>query len=116
MLTASTWEIQKIRTLESGNFYYYQRGSANHDLDIENILFKADHTGVYTGPDGVQYAISAWNFIDAEKTQILYTVMFSTPLQVNWENVALTPTTLKYGEYHNLNGVNTMSIATRIPK
>src|ERR1700719_2921611 len=61
LLTANTWQIEKIRTLANGSFYLYQRGTSNHDLDNENITFKTDHTGSYTGPDGTQYVISSWN-------------------------------------------------------
>jgi len=116
LLSANAWKIEKIRTLQNGSFYYYQRGTSNHDLDNESINFKTDHTGTYTGPDGTEYAISSWNFIDDQKTQIQYLIEFSAPLQVNWDNVALTSTSLRYGEYHNLGGVNTLSVAKRIPK
>lgn len=116
LLTANPWQISKIRTLQGGSIYYYLRGSSNHDLDNEAISFNSNHTGTYTEPTGAQRVISSWNFIDAEKTQLQYTIMFSTPLIVNWENFAITSSSIKYGEYHALNGINAFSIATRIPK
>ena len=115
ILTANSWKIEKIRTLQDDSYYYYQRGSVNTDLDNEYITFKTDHTGTYIANNGAQSAITSWNFVDAEKTLLQYTIAFSTPLIVNWENLQLTPNSIKYGEYHNLNGIN-MSIATRIPK
>jgi len=115
ILTANSWKIEKIRTLRNSTYYYYQRGSSNTELDNEYITFKTDHTGTYVAPDGAQSSITSWNFVDAEKTQLQYTIAFSTPLIVNWENLQFATTSIKYGEYHTLNGAN-MSIATRIPK
>src|SRR6185295_9700538 len=59
ILTANPWKIQKIRTLQNSTFYFYQRGSANTDLDNEYITFKPDHTGTYVAPNGAQSAITS---------------------------------------------------------
>jgi len=115
ILTANSWKIQQIRTLRVNTYYLYQRGSANTELDNEYITFNTDHTGTYIANDGVQSAIPSWNFVDAAKTQLQFTISFSTPLVVNWENLQFTTSSIKYGEYHILNG-NNMSIVTRIPK
>ena len=102
ILTANSWKIEKIRTLRNGAYYLYQRGSANAELDNEYITFNTDHTGTYIANDGAQSAIPSWNFVDAAKTQLQFTISFSTPLIVNWENLQLTTTNIKYGEYHIL--------------
>ncbi|WP_315821057.1 hypothetical protein [Paraflavitalea speifideaquila] len=116
ILTGVSWKIDEIRS-QIGNIpYSYKRGSPNHELDNEYITFRNDHTGTYVAPNGTQYQISTWNFVDSPKTKLQYTIAFSTPLVVNWEIMAMKPDNIKYGEYHVSKDGPSLAYATRIPR
>lgn len=116
ILTGVSWKIDEIRSQIGDVPYSYKRGSSNHELDNEYITFRQDHTGTYVAPDGKQYQISTWNFVDSPKTKLRYTITFSTPLVVNWEIMAMKPDSIKYGEYYVSNEGPSLAYATRIPR
>ena len=114
ILTSAAWRLDEIRFLQNNTAYYYKRGVTGNALsfDTESIKFNTDKTGTYTA-GGVNYTMT-WDFVDAAKTQIRYTINYSTPLVVNWENLVYTETSIKYTEYYTRNGSNSLGVGTRI--
>ena len=113
ILTSGVWKIDEIRFL-SGTFFYYKRGNTSGNtanFDTESVQFNADHTGSYIA-GGVTYPVT-WSYADATKTKLTFTIAYSTPLVVNWENIVYTDTSIQYTEYYNRNGVLSLGVATR---
>jgi hypothetical protein len=50
-----------------------------------------------------------WSFLDAEKTKIK-TFHITSNLTVNWENIAITETALRYTEYYTIPGTSNVSM------
>src|SRR5689334_5289120 len=87
LLTAHTWKVSEIRSQQSNSAYYYKRGVSGStiDLDDERIKFNSGGTGVYTGTDGADKALT-WSFTNPEKTKLQWTATLigTTPTTVNW--------------------------------
>ena len=115
ILTSTTWRLDEIRFLQNNSPTYYKRGvtSDPYSFDTESIQFKTDLTGTYKA-GGITYDMT-WEFIDQAKTKIEFIIDYATPLTVNWENIIYGNSSLKYAEYYNRTGTNTLSVATRIP-
>jgi hypothetical protein len=95
-------------------FLYYKRGNTSGNTanyDTESIKFNTDKTGTYIA-GGISYTLT-WDFADATKNKLLFTIAYSTPLLVTWENIIYSETDLRYSEYYNRNGNLSMGVATR---
>lgn len=117
ILTAQPWQIAEIRFLQQNEMYYYKRGATtgnNINFDIEYYKFNKDKTGERS--DNNEVFPFTWDFIDAEKTKIRIEVMEGKPLTIIWENIVYKEKSLKYSEYYNRNGYNSLAVATRVPK
>jgi hypothetical protein len=122
LLTKSLWKIDEIRyaqvnTSGGGASYYYKRGITPNigGLDTESLLFATNNTGTYTY--GTTTAPFTWQFTDAGKTKIQWIITYSPTniLTVNWENVAVTANTLKYGEYFTTSGgITSIGLGTHV--
>jgi hypothetical protein len=115
ILTSGVWKIDEIRFLQSNTqFLYYKRGNTSGNTanyDTESIKFNTDKTGTYIA-GGISYTLT-WDFADATKNKLLFTIAYSTPLLVTWENIIYSETDLRYSEYYNRNGNLSMGVATR---
>lgn len=117
ILTAQPWQIAEIRFLQQNTMYYYMRGATtgnNINFDTEYYKFNTDKTGERADQNTV-YPLT-WDFIDVEKTKIKIVVQEGKPLTIIWENIIYKENSLKYSEYYNRNGNNSLAVATRIPK
>ena len=122
MLTTGIWKIDELRfsqvnTSAGGATYYYKHGiTANiANMDNENIQFQANNTGSYTL--GAVTSPLVWSFANSEKTKMQFTITYSPTniLTVNWENVTVSETALKYSEYYTTStGITSIGIGTRI--
>ena len=101
LLTDSTWKLQEGRFLQTftGDFTYYSRGlTGNGNIyDMDSIRFNADYSGKYTNSGGT--SVFTWSLLDAQKTKlrIIFPVNGFT---VNWENLNVGETFLRYTEYY----------------
>lgn len=123
LLIGKTWKIQSITFVSNNILYYYTMGASGNTADFSKdaIVFNKDLTGSYTA--GVNTYNITWQFTDAEKSKIKYTILnydkglpkSGVNLVVTWENVVLTTSTLKYAEiYTNSDGNSVISSAVRI--
>jgi hypothetical protein len=115
VLTSTSWKMEEIRFLQNNTFYYYKRGATGNSLSFDSdvITFNTNKTGTYIG-DGTTYPLT-WDFTDAGKTKVSIIINYATPLTVTMENISYTNTSLKYTEYYNRNGTNTLASVSRIP-
>ena len=115
ILTSRSWRLDEIRFLQNNSLTYYKRGVTDdpYSFDTESIKFNVDRTGTYIA-GGITYNLT-WEFNDLEKSKIKFIINYATPLTVNWENIIYSDSSLKYSEYYNRTGTNTLSVATRIP-
>ncbi len=121
LLTKSLWKIDELRwnqvnTSGGGAAYWYKRGTTANlsNLDNENVLFATNGTGTYTL--GAVSSPLIWQFTNPEKTKMTWTISYAvgSPLTVNWENIVLSSTTLRYAEYFTTStGINSLSSGTR---
>lgn len=112
-LTAVSWKMEESRVIDGNSMLYYKRGTPENTINFDNdfYTFKTNNTGIYSF-NGQDYAFN-WKYLDLEKTKIEMTVLYPTPLIVNLENVALTPTSLKYTRLQKVNGLNYVAIEAR---
>ncbi|MFT3702322.1 MAG: hypothetical protein QM802_08135 [Agriterribacter sp.] len=116
ILTGTTWQIDEIRFLQLNQPYYYKRGASsgnNANYDNEYIQFNKDNTGVRSD-NGEKYPLT-WSFTDESKTKIKIVTQESSELVIYWENITYDEAALKYTEYYNRNGTNSLGVATRTP-
>ena len=101
LLTDSTWKLQEGRFLQTftGDFTYYNRGltSNGNIYDMDSIRFSADYSGKYTNSGGTNSF--AWSFLDTQKTKIRI-IFPANGFTVNWENLNVGETFLRYTEYY----------------
>jgi len=101
MLSDTTWKLQEARFLQntSGDFTYYNRGitSNGNIYDIDSIHFNMDYTGKYSNSGGTNSF--TWKFLDAEKTKLTITFPVNN-FTVNWENLNVTVSAVRYTEYY----------------
>ena len=117
ILTSHKWQIDEIRFLQENIPYYYKRGASggnNINYDSEYIKFNTDKTGERSD-DNLVYPFT-WDFIDDEKTKIKILLQEDKMLTVIWENIIYKEKSLKYSEYYNKIGTNSLAVATRTPK
>jgi hypothetical protein len=114
LLAAKTWKADEIRLQFSNNTTgYYKRGGSSNTYDSDSLKFNAGNTGIYYYL-GAQYS-TTWNFIDAAKSKMTLIINYSTPIQLNLENIHVTKDIFKYVQYTTGSGVNYMSSGTRVP-
>jgi hypothetical protein len=115
ILTSKTWRLDEIRFLQGNVVTYYKRGvtSDPYSFNTESIKFNTDKSGTYIA-GGITYTMT-WDFVDTKKTSLKLIINYTTPLTVNWENLAFSDSSISYAEYYNRTGNNVFSIATRIP-
>ena len=109
LLTMQTWKIEEARLSQNNVVSYYKRGGGNTIFDADSIKFKSDFTGVYTNSAGT--SPFTWSFVDAEKTKIK-AIHGSSNLNVNWENMSITETALRYTEYYTIPGSSSVSLTS----
>jgi hypothetical protein len=116
VLTSKEWKIDEIRFLQNDVPYFYKRGAAGNSANFDNeyIKFNSDFTGTYSA-DGLSYNIT-WSFKNGDKTKIEYTVLFSTPMLVNMENIIYNESYFKYSEYYQKNNIYSLATVSRVPK
>jgi hypothetical protein len=120
LLTKSSWNVNEERwsqvsTAGGGATYYYKRGTTGNigELDNGSLVFATNNTGTFTL--GSTVAPITWQFTDAGKTKIQWTITYSpgNTQTVNWENVTITTTELHLGEYFTTSGgLTSLAIAT----
>lgn len=115
LLTASPWKIDELRYLQTNLPQYYKRGGSQNTVNFseEYIEFFSDHTGQYHDQN-LQSASFTWSFTNPEKTIIRYTFQYG--LVVTWENIILSEKAIRYTEYYNRDGINSLAEGIRIPK
>lgn len=115
-LTGVTWKMEESRVIDGNSMLYYKRGAAENTINFDNDLYKfnTDQTGIYYY-NGEEYRFT-WKYGDAEKTKMEMQVLYPTPLIVQFENIMLTATSLKYTRMQKINGVNVVAIETRTVK
>lgn len=116
ILTSTTWQISEIRFLQQNQPYYYKRGASsgnNANFVNEYIQFNKDNTGVRSD-NGETYPLT-WSFMDDGKTKIKIVTQEATELVLYWENITYDEEALKYSEYYDRNGTNSLAVATRTP-
>lgn len=116
ILTGTTWQISEIRFLQQNQPYYYKRGASsgnNANFVNEYIQFNKDNTGVRSD-NGETYPLT-WSFMDDGKTKIKIVTQEATELVLYWENITYDEEALKYSEYYDRNGINSLAVATRTP-
>ncbi|MBK8611309.1 MAG: hypothetical protein IPL84_15560 [Chitinophagaceae bacterium] len=115
-LIGVTWQMQESRVIDGNNMFYYQRGAAGNTInfDDDQYVFSTGNTGIYFY-NGQQYTFN-WKFLDTEKTKMEMVILYPSALIVNFENIQVTATTLKYTRMQKVNGVNYVAIETRTVK
>lgn len=116
LLTAHTWQIDEIRFLQQNIPYYYKRGGNNNNanFDIEYIKFKTDKTGERSDNNEI-YPLT-WDFVDGNQNKIRMVVQEKSEVILFWDIIVLKDRVLKYSEYYNRQGTNSLASATRVPK
>lgn len=122
LLTSSAWKIDELRWMQYnssniGASYYYKKGVTSNiaNLDNENILFSGNNIGTYTLGSS-SYPIT-WQFTNPDKTKLQFIITYSpgNTLSVNWENIFLSSTLLRYSEYYTTNtGIVSLASGSRI--
>jgi hypothetical protein len=118
ILTANSWKPLEMRGLVNNTYVYYVRGGTNNtqSFDNEYMNFKSNGTGIYHDNVGGETTFT-WNFTDATNTKLVW--VWNNPsgtITNKWENIVYDNASLRYTEYANVNGVNTLVSETRIPK
>ena len=113
VLTADTLKIDEIRFLQGNTQYYYKRGASGNtaNFDTEFVKFNANNTGIYED-GGITYTLT-WNWVDTGKTKLQYVVSFAPALNVTWDQLQFTNSSLAYAEYYNRIGNQSMGYAVR---
>jgi hypothetical protein len=122
LLTKSEWKMDEVRysqvnTANQGTAYYYKKGVTTNvgNLDTYRLVFAANNTGTITL--GSTIAPLTWQFTNPEKTKLLWIITYSPTNQqtVNWENIAITSTNIKYAEYFTSNtGITHLGSGTQV--
>lgn len=122
LLTKSEWKMDELRysqvtTAGGGTAYYYKKGMTANIGNFDNLkfVFATNNTGTYTL--GSTNAPLTWQFINPEKTKLQFIITYSASnqLTVNWENIVLTSTSIKYAEYYTTNtGITSLASGTQV--
>ena len=125
LIVSNTWQIRHIYSVQNNTVFFYERGGQNNTWNYDNdfLEFEKDGTGTYTAGSS-NYNIT-WQFDNADKTELSYTIYDYANEQPNvglnhnakLENVFLSFTSFRYAEiYTNENGTHTVSSVYREPK
>jgi hypothetical protein len=117
ILTANPWKPLEMRGLVNDTYVYYVRGGSNNtqSFDNEYMTFNSDSTGIYSDNAGTQTTFT-WNFTDASNKKLVWVWNLPSPVTVTWENINYDDGAIRYTEYANQNGFNTLVSEVRIPK
>jgi len=118
ILTANSWKPLEMRGLTNNTYVYYVRGGTNNtqSFDNEYMTFNANGTGTYHDNAGGNTSFT-WNFTDASNKKLVW--IWNNPtgtITVNWENINYDDGAIRYTEYANQFGFNTLVSEIRIPK
>jgi len=116
MLTAVTWKMEESRVIDGSSMLYYKRGAAENTINFDHDLyqFNTGQTGIYFY-NGQEYKFT-WKYLDAEKSKMEMQILYPIPLIVQFENIMLTATSLKYTRMQKVNGITVVAIETRTVK
>lgn len=109
LLALHTWKLEEYRFNQNNVLTYYKRGVTSNGaaFDPDSIKLKTDFTGTYYNAAGVTTNFT-WSFQDNEKTKMKLTL--SPTFSVNWENMSVTETALRYTEYFVIPNTATNSL------
>lgn len=120
LLAKASWNMSEerfaqVNTGGGGAVYYYKKGSTSDIGQLNSLVmkFNADGTGTYA--IGAITGTVTWQFTNAEKTKMTWTISYSSGGSqiVYWENIKLTETTLQYSEYFTTaTGITSLAMAT----
>ena len=118
ILTANSWKPLEMRGLVNNTYVYYVRGGASNtqSFDNEYMTFNANGTGIYHDNAGGNTTFT-WNFTDATNKKLVW--IWNNPtglITVTWENINYDDGGIRYTEYANQSGFNTLVSEIRIPK
>ena len=122
LLTKSEWKMDELRYIQAntaggGTAYYYKKGMTSNiaNLDNEKVVFATNNTGTHTL--GSTNSPLTWQFINPEKTKLQFIITYSpsNQLTLNWENIVMTSTNIKYAEYYTTStGITSLASGTRV--
>ncbi len=115
-LTGVTWKMQESRVMDGNNMFYYKRNGTENTVNFDEDFYKfnTDNTGTYYY-NGQGYKFT-WKYLDTENTKMEMIILYPTPLIVNFENLTVTGSSLKYTRMQKVNGQNFVAIETRTIK
>ena len=118
ILTANPWKPLEMRGLVSNTYVYYLRNGSNNtqSFDNEYMTFNANNTGIYHDNAGGETTFT-WSFMDASNKTLVW--IWNNPVEqitLTWENISYDDGAIRYTEYSNQFGANTLVAAVRIPK
>ncbi len=115
-LTGVTWKMEESRVMDGNNMFYYKRNAAGNSINFDEDLYKfnTDNTGTYFY-NGQEYKFT-WKYLDAENTKMEMIILYPTPLIVNFENLTVSGSSLKYIRMQKVNGQNFVAVETRTIK
>ncbi len=115
-LTGVTWKMEESRVMDGNNMLYYKRNAAENTINFDEdfYTFNNDNTGTYNY-NGQGYKFT-WKYLGMENAKIEMIILYPTPLIVNFENLTVTGTSLKYTRMQKVNGQNFVAIETRTIK
>jgi hypothetical protein len=113
VLTTTSLKVDEMRFLQNNTVYYYKRGASGNsaNFDTESIKFNSNNSGTYNA-GGINYTFT-WNWIDAAKTKLQYTVSYSPALTITWDQLQFTNNSVSYTESYNRNGSNSLGYGIR---
>ncbi|PWT71923.1 MAG: hypothetical protein C5B59_16845 [Bacteroidetes bacterium] len=120
ILTSKTWKIMEDHGLYGNTPIDYTRGGAGNtlNLDGDSLRFNADGTGTqWTNiPSPGSYPIN-WNFIDSQKTQLTFTLHWSSSFSVvyYWGFNILAEDSINYEDQYSSGGINDYETVIRKP-
>jgi hypothetical protein len=118
ILTANPWKPLEMRGLVNNTYVYYVRGGSGNtqSFDNEYMTFNANNTGIYHDNAGGESSFT-WHFTDSTNKKLVW--VWNNPtgtITVNWENINYDDGGIRYTEYANQSGFNTLVSEIRIPK
>jgi CarboxypepD_reg-like domain len=115
-LTGVTWKMDESRVIDGNKMFYYKRGGTENSINFDEDLYKfnTDNTGIYYF-NGQEYKFT-WKYLDAGQSKMEMIIQYPTPLIVNFENVSVSGSVLKYTRMQKVNGETLVAIETRTVK
>jgi len=118
ILTANSWKPLEMRGLVNNTYVYYVRNGSNNtqSFDNEYMTFNVNNTGIYHDNAGGETSFT-WTFTDASNKTLVW--VWNNPVEqitVTWENIGYDDGAIRYTEYSNQFGANTLVSEVRIPR